>query len=90
MSVTLISLPGKYKCSLLKDFFYPSGITPNSCITGSNNTYIYIYIYIYTRAYIFYLRAHLFICSLISHKVFLGVSIVVFIFMSFLRVQSIL
>ena len=46
MSVTLSSLPGKFKCSLL-NFFCPDGITPNSGLTGPNNTYIYIYIYIY-------------------------------------------
>ena len=28
-------------------FFSPDGITPNSSLTGPNNTYIYIYIYIY-------------------------------------------
>ena len=47
MSITLSSLPGKFKCSLLNAFFYPDGITPNSGLTGQNNTYIYIYIYIY-------------------------------------------
>ena len=46
MSVTLSSLPGKFKCSLLNDFC-PDEITPNSGLTGLNNTYIYIYIYIY-------------------------------------------
>ena len=46
MSVTLSSLPGQFKCSLLNDFFCLDGITPNSGLTGSNNTYIYIYIYI--------------------------------------------
>ena len=39
--------PGKFKCSLLNVFFFcPDGITPNSSLTGPNNT-IYIYIYIY-------------------------------------------
>ena len=46
MSVTLSSLPGKFKCSLLNVFFCPDGITPNSGLTGPNHTYIYIYIYI--------------------------------------------
>ena len=44
MSVTLSSLPGKFKCSLLKVFFCPDGITPNSGLTGPNNTYVYIYV----------------------------------------------
>ena len=43
MSVTLSSLPGKFKCSLLNVFFCPDGITPNSGLTGLNNT-LYIYI----------------------------------------------
>ena len=51
MSVTLSSLPGKFKCSLLNVIFCPDGITPNSGLTGPNNTYIYIYIYIYTHIY---------------------------------------
>ena len=47
MSVTLSTLPGKFKCSL-NDFFCPDGINPNFGLTGPNNTiYIYIYIYIY-------------------------------------------
>ena len=50
MSVTLSSLPGKFKCSL---FFCLGGITPNYSLTGPNNTiYIYIYIYIYVYIYI--------------------------------------
>ena len=38
----------KFKCSLLSVFlfFCPGRITPNSGLTGPNNTYIYIYIYI--------------------------------------------
>ena len=44
MSVTLSSLPGKFKCPLL-NVFCPDGITPNSGLTGPNNIYIYIYIY---------------------------------------------
>ena len=47
MSVTLSSLQGKFKCLLLNVFFFPDGITPNSSLTGPNNTYIYIYIYLY-------------------------------------------
>ena len=43
MSVTLSSLSGKFKCSLLNGIFCPDGITPNSGLTGPNNTYIYIY-----------------------------------------------
>ena len=31
----------------VKCFSCPDGITPNSGLTGPNNTYIYIYIYIY-------------------------------------------
>ena len=38
MSVTLNSLPGKFKCSLLNVFFCPDGITLNSGLTGPNNT----------------------------------------------------
>ena len=30
-------------------FFCPDGITPNSGLTGPNNTPIYIYIYIYSH-----------------------------------------
>ena len=45
MSVTLSSLPGKFKCSLL-NVFCPEGISPNSGLTRPNNIYIYIYIYI--------------------------------------------
>ena len=41
------SLPGKLKCSAFEWFSCPEGITPNSGLTGPNNTYIYIYIYIY-------------------------------------------
>ena len=37
-------------------FFYPDGITPNSGLTGPNNTplslSLYIYIYIYMYVYI--------------------------------------
>ena len=44
MSVTLSSLPGKFKCSLLNCFFCPDGITPNSGLTGANNIYIIIII----------------------------------------------
>ena len=40
MSVTLSSLPGKFKCSLLNVFFCPGGITPNYGLTGPNNIYI--------------------------------------------------
>ena len=50
MSVTLSSLPGKFKCSLLNVFFFffcLDGITPNSGLTGPNNIYTYIYTYIY-------------------------------------------
>ena len=43
MSVTLSSLPGKFKCSLLNGFC-PDGITPNSGLTGLNNIYIYIFL----------------------------------------------
>ena len=42
MSVTLSSLPRKFKCSLLNGFFIPMELLPTP-----NNTYIYIYIYIY-------------------------------------------
>ena len=54
MSVTLSSLPGKCKCSLLNFFFFfcPDGITPNSGLTGPKNTNIYIYIYINVYIYI--------------------------------------
>ena len=45
------SLPGKFKCSALESFSCPEGITPNSGLTGPNNTYIYIYMYIYCEAY---------------------------------------
>ena len=47
ISVTLSSLPGKFKCSLLNSFLVscPDGITPNTGLTGPN-IYIYIYIYI--------------------------------------------
>ena len=38
------SLPRKFKCSALEWFSCPEGITPNSGLTGPNNT-IYIYIY---------------------------------------------
>ena len=41
--ITLSSRPGKFKCSVLEWFSYPEGITPNSGLTGPNNTYIYIY-----------------------------------------------
>ena len=34
-------------------FFCPDGITPNSGLTGPNNTYIYIYIHIYIYIYIY-------------------------------------
>ena len=45
MSVTLSSLPGKFKCSLF--FFCLDIITPNSGLTRPNNTIsIYLYIYI--------------------------------------------
>ena len=41
--------PGKFKCSAPEWFSSPEGITPNSGLTGPNNSiYIYIYIYIYT------------------------------------------
>ena len=50
MSVTLSLLLGKFKCSLLNVFFCPDGITPNSGLTGPNNT---IYIYIYISLYIY-------------------------------------
>ena len=35
---TLSSLPGKFKCSALEWFSCPEGITPNSGLTGPNNT----------------------------------------------------
>ena len=44
MSVTLSSLPGKFKWSYLNDFFCPDGIIPDAGLTGPNNTYIYKYI----------------------------------------------
>ena len=54
MSVTLSSLPGKFKRSLLNVFFSPDGITPNSGLTRPNNTiYIYIYICMYVCMYVF-------------------------------------
>ena len=43
------TFPGKFKCSLLKFFFCPDEITPNSGSTGPNNT---IYIYIYCQQFI--------------------------------------
>ena len=50
MSVTLSSLPGKFKYSLL-NVFCPDGITLNAGLTGPNNahtpTHPYIHIYIY-------------------------------------------
>ena len=42
------SPPGKFKCSAPEWFSCPEGITPNSGLTGPNNTPIYIYIYIYS------------------------------------------
>ena len=50
MSVTLSSLPGKFKCSLLNVFFCPDGINHNFGLTGPNDIHIiYIYIYIYAH-----------------------------------------
>ena len=44
MSVTLSTLPGKFKCSLLNGLFgfCPDGITPNSGLTGPNNTIYFL------------------------------------------------
>ena len=46
MSVTLSSLPGKFKCSLLNSFLVLMELLPTPvCLNRIIHTYIYIYIY---------------------------------------------
>ena len=49
LKITLSSPSGKFKCSAPEWFSCPEGITPNSGLTGPNNTYIYIYIYTFCK-----------------------------------------
>ena len=51
MLVTLSSLPGKFKCSLLNSFFRPDGITPNSGLTRPNNTHTQTHTHIHTHTH---------------------------------------
>ena len=62
------SLPGKFKCSALEWFSRPEGITPNSGLTGPNNTYIYIYTYIYGLIWFFCLTIYQLIMGYLMPK----------------------
>ena len=76
----LSSLPGKFKCSVFEWFSCPEGITPNSGLTGPNNTYIYIYIYKRQRQFSIYEIEEMAFCKEVGVSLSLSLSIYIYIY----------
>ena len=79
-SITLSSLPGKFKCSAPEWFSGPEGITPDSGLIGLNNT---IYICIECVYICLYMYVHIDVCDLrgVHTKIHICAYIYIYIFL---------